>query len=161
MIIGIMSDSHDNKANLLKALEIFRQKKAEAIIHCGDFCAPFNILDLDEAGIPVHAVFGNTDDRYGTTITAAESKNVKVYGDTAEVELGKKIFFTHFPHIASAFAMTGKYDYVFHGHTHKQRDELMGSTRIINPGEVLGRKGTPSVALLDTENDKLEFIDIQ
>ena len=48
MIIAVMSDSHDNIWNLRKALTIIKKQKAKMIIHCGDFIAPFMLMELDQ-----------------------------------------------------------------------------------------------------------------
>ena len=62
MKIAIISDTHDNIENTEKAIEIFKQKKVSSIIHCGDFCAPFMMIILDRAEIPIDCVFGNIDE---------------------------------------------------------------------------------------------------
>ena len=41
-LIGIISDTHDNVANILKAVEIFKVR-AEMVIHLGDIIAPATI----------------------------------------------------------------------------------------------------------------------
>jgi predicted phosphodiesterase len=36
----------------------------------------------------------------------------------------------------------------------------VGETLLVNPGEILGGKGTPSFAIYDTEADKVDFLEI-
>lgn len=69
----------------------------------------------------------------------------------------KNIAFTHFPDLARQLAKSGKYDLVFHGHTHRPWEEKIGSCRLVNPGEVAGQRFKPTFAIYDTENDKLEL----
>jgi len=160
MLIGIMSDSHDNMGNMNKAIGILKQKKAEAIIHCGDLCAPFMVEELDKAGVPVHVVFGNVEDRYNTPKKCEASENVTHHGDLAELELGKKrIAVTHYDTYAEGLADTFKYDVVFHGHTHVKRSEQRGKTLLVNPGEILGRLGKPSIVLYNTDKHEIEFVE--
>jgi putative phosphoesterase len=65
MIIAVFSDSHDNMWNLNKALEMAAEKQAELLIHCGDYCAPFVLIDLARFRGEVHGIFGNVDgDKY-------------------------------------------------------------------------------------------------
>ena len=45
------------------------------------------------------------------------------------------------------------------GHTHIKRDEKIGKTRVINPG-ALFRIYPYTIALLDVETDRLEFVKI-
>ncbi len=162
MKIGILSDSHDHETNLSKALDMMKEKKVDTIFHCGDFCAPYMTIMLDTTNLPVHIVFGNTDDRFSTTRLSDKSKNVTLHGEIGEVELdGKKIAFTHFPSFANAFAKAQEHDYVFHGHTHKKREEMIGNTKIINPGEIVGRAGIPSFAILDTKDSSVEFYNLE
>ncbi len=40
MLIGIMSDSHDNFPGLIQAREIFEQHGVEMMLHAGDVIAP-------------------------------------------------------------------------------------------------------------------------
>ena len=52
-------------------------------------------------------------------------------------------------------------DYVFHGHTHRRRDERVGPTRIINPGALGGiRHEARSICVLDLATDQLEVVDL-
>ena len=162
MKIGIMSDTHDNVVNYDKAIEQLKKKKTEALIHCGDLSAPIILKKMIGLDFPVHLVPGNTNDPYTTVRMSMESKNVKFYNPFAEVELGGlKIAIIHFPELAEGLAHTGKYDFVFHGHTHEKRDNKIGNTRLINPGEILGFKGTPTYAVLDTETKEVEFFEIE
>ena len=49
--------------------------------------------------------------------------------------------------------------YLCHGHSHEQRDERVGATRVLNPG-ALFRASVYSVALLDTDTDAVRFINL-
>ncbi len=159
MLIGIISDSHDHLDNTRKALASLLERKVEAIIHCGDLCAPFMVDELDASGVPVHCVFGNIDDKFLTTKKAGASKNVKLYGDVAELDLGgRRIAVNHYPLIAESLASTGKYDLVCYGHTHKKDKRLLGKTLILNPGEVMGRLGEKTVAIYDTGTGEAEHL---
>src|SRR5437879_10529178 len=59
MRIGVLSDTHDRAATVMAALELFRKRDVELVLHCGD-------IDSEEtvrlfAGWPTHFVFGNWD----------------------------------------------------------------------------------------------------
>jgi len=41
LLIAVISDSHDHRDNILKAVSIINEKNVEALIHCGDYIAPF------------------------------------------------------------------------------------------------------------------------
>ena len=162
MKIGIMSDTHDHVWNYEKSIEQLKEKKIDVLLHCGDLSAPIILKKMIELDFPVHFVAGNTNDPYRTTKISCESKNVTYHGEFADIELdGLKIAIIHFPELAEALAHTGKYDIVFHGHTHEKRDDKIGETRIINPGEILGFEGTPTYAVLDTKTKEVEFFDLE
>ncbi|NQU99088.1 metallophosphoesterase [Candidatus Woesearchaeota archaeon] len=161
MRIGILSDTHDNIWKIDKVFEKMKAEKVEALIHCGDFCAPFVIKKLAELGVPVHCVFGNTDDRFTTSNVVQGFENINLYGEIAEFELGgKKFAVNHYPHFAEALAATGKYDVVCYGHNHIKDEKRVGKTLMINPGEGSGVAKSPTFAIYNTEEDKVEFFDI-
>jgi uncharacterized protein len=152
--IGVISDSHDHLENLRRVLDGLRAERVEAVLHCGDFCAPFILYELEELGVPVHGVFGNVDgDRHlMTRIALRELRNVELHGETAETEVGGlRIGMNHFPSLAEGLAHTGRFDLVAYGHTHEADLRRVGECVLLNPGEVMGRKGQPGWAVVDTE----------
>ena len=160
--IGVISDSHDNIGNLKKAFVMMKEQGVEVLIHCGDFCAPFMIKELEDSGFKVHCVFGNTDDRFFSTRIADKSENIILHGDLGELELGgKRIGITHFPKLAKGLACTNDYDYVFFGHNHIKSLEDVNGCKLVNPGELAGYKNKSSFAIIDTSTDKVEFSDVE
>jgi predicted phosphodiesterase len=112
------------------------------------------------AGVKCAFVWGNNDwdraelQRYGEAIA------VPCYGEFADLELdGKKVGLLHgdYPSQINALVKAQSHDYLLHGHTHVKRDERIGKTRIINPG-ALHRAAVKTVAILDTTEDRVEFI---
>ena len=61
---------------------------------------------------------------------------------------------------AQALARTGDYSAVFRGHTHDRHEHRFGDTLWVNPGEVLGWKGHPSVAVWDTEANVVALVEL-
>ena len=61
MLVGVVSDTHDNVPAVERAVEIFEGEGegVDAVIHCGDVIAP-PVVGLFE-GLEVHAVLGNND----------------------------------------------------------------------------------------------------
>jgi hypothetical protein len=55
--------------------------------------------------------------------------------------------------------LSGKPDYLFSGHSHVSRDDMVGQTRRVNPG-ALHDAERYSVAVLDLLSNSLEFITI-
>lgn len=156
MIIGILSDIHDQFKNLANALEIFKDHEAEALIFCGDFCSPIAARAISQYPGDVHCIFGNCDgDRFAIASYAnAEAPNLKIHGEWAELELGeRKIAVTHYPIYGAALARTGDWDAVFSGHTHEAHKDRFDECLWLNPGETLGWKAAPTVAIYDTSSN--------
>ena len=160
-MIGIISDTHDNVPNILKAKEIFKQKKAELVLHAGDVIAPKTVTFFD--GLIVWFVKGNADGDTEKIKMFAEKQNSKYLGEQAEFELeGKKFFLYHGtnPDKLREAIMSQKYDYVITGHTHEPFDKKEGKTRIINPGAHYYMSSN-TIVLLDIKKDSVEFIEVK
>lgn len=154
MKIGIISDSHDHLDNLRRVLGALGEEGVEAALHCGDYCAPFILHDLEGLGVPVHGVFGNVDgDRHlMTRIADRDLEHVHLHGETAELELGGlRIGANHYPALAEGLAHTGRFDLVAYGHTHEAELRRVGDCLLVNPGEIMGRKGNVGYAVVDAE----------
>lgn len=148
-----MSDSHDNIWNMRKAVTIIKKEGAGMIIHCGDFTAPFMLQELEEAGIPVHGVFGNNDgDQYLLTkLSLTSLKNITLHGLTGQVDAGGfPIAFTHQGIVGEGLASTARYKMVCFGHSHVYLEKKIGNTILLNPGEIMGKDGNPGFCLVDT-----------
>lgn len=49
------------------------------------------------------------------------------------------VFHGDYPEIIDALVICGKYDAVFHGHTHQQVNEMVGNTLSLNPGSFMDK----------------------
>ena len=129
MRIAILSDTHDNIWNLRETLMLVKEHRAEAIIHCGDFIAPFMLKELNEAKIPVHGVFGNNDgDKFLLTkLSLTSLSHITLYDPVGELNLEHfKVAFTHYKAVAEGLAATGRFDLVCFGHTHEASLDNVG-----------------------------------
>lgn len=160
MRIGILSDSHNRIDSLRNALAYLTANQIDTLFHCGD------VTSLETArlmaGFTVHFVFGNGDRDAKAIRDLLVSANPDSTGGlvfTGEIA-GVRIAATH-GHLAGktiALAASGEYDYVFHGHTHVQKDETLGRTRIINPGELGSwRLQGRTLGILELSTGQLEF----
>lgn len=167
MKIAVISDTHDNIWNIDKALQLIKEAKCEAIIFCGDFCAPFSADRLTRSGLPIYAVFGNNDEDQGAIIKMSGEKfNFSPLAqEFSELEFsGRKIAFCHYPKLARLLAETGDYDAVFYGHDHLKNVETVGKTLLCNPGAVCGivnfEPGPATFAIYETETNKAELVEL-
>ena len=166
MLVGIISDTHDNLDSAKKAAEIFRERDIKIIFHLGDFIAPFTLKAFE--GFELYGVFGNNDGEKFLIKKIAEELSFKIDFAPFEVELeGKSFLLLHgfgsierTLKIVNSFAASQNYDFVIYGHTHKRDLRKKGKTMIINPGEACGYlTGKRSIAILNIENKNAEFVE--
>jgi predicted phosphodiesterase len=118
----------------------------------GDFCAPFTLAQIaDGFAGPVDAVFGNNDgDPFLLGKVAAGHSHVTLHGQLAEIEVaGVAVALNHYPEIARRLAESGAYRAVFSGHDHRRYVHQVGPALWANPGEVMGRYGSPGFGVFD------------
>lgn len=160
MKIVVISDTHDNIANIDKMLAYAEKEKAEKIIHCGDVCAPLVMKYLaNNFSGQINLVFGNIDsDRETMRKIEKQTSNLKIFGEIGELTINNvKIGWVHYPDQAKKMAASGKYDLTFYGHTHRPWVEIIGKTKLANPGILGGLFQKPTFAVYETETDKLEL----
>lgn len=144
MNICILSDIHDHVWNLKKTLSMQELQATEAMVFCGDLCAPFVVKILGQSyASPIHMVLGNNDGDLAAIIAnAASFAQIKIHGEYFKGELGgKRIAVNHYPDKARKLAEVGGFDLVCYGHNHIQSKEKVGDTLLLNPGPIMGFHG--------------------
>lgn len=175
MLIAIISDVHNNEVNLKKVLNYCVKKKIKKIICCGDLASDETLDFMADnfnppGGGEIFYTFGNMDNEQLREFQYVDVyKNVNLFRDFGEMEIdGKQIAFVHYPDKAQRLAESGKYDFVFYGHTHKpwtsvvetRRKQYIFNCTMLNPGNVAGEYYLPTFAIWNTEDDKFELIRI-
>lgn len=162
MKIGVIADTHDHMAKIQKAVRIFTRANVEAIVHCGDFVAPFALRPFEKAKIPFIGVFGNNDGEKVGLKRFVKSFGTIHHPPHSFTLAGKKFLLCHSPLSDEELRDScSSYDYVCFGHTHQVTYEKMRNTLVINPGEACGwLYGTASIGLLDTETNKFTTMEI-
>ena len=166
MKIGIISDSHGKKRRLKAALEILRERGMDAVVHCGDLGSEECVRLLAAAGVPAYAVAGNMDKHADLLEETARGCGVNFSHRQIEVPIGggQHLVATHgnSAEVLNELVFGGQFPYVCHGHSHRVRDERYGRVRLINPGALRSPRAPrhPTVAMLDTQADALEFIEV-
>ena len=160
MKIAIISDTHNNLNNIQLVRQAILTQDVEAIIHCGDL-TDADVLDyLDD--FRLYCVFGNGDYAPEVEERVAWLGSDNKAGESLDLVLGsKRIFVTHghWHSLLRKALDSGRYDYVFHGHTHRFKDEMVGVTRVINPGSLGGKRVEDrSFVILDLAKDDLTRI---
>ncbi|MBN1508428.1 MAG: metallophosphoesterase [Sedimentisphaerales bacterium] len=137
MRIGIISDTHDNRRNVARAIEIFRHHGVQCILHAGDIVAPFTALAFGELrSAKFIAVFGNNDGEKLFLKRTVEGFGGEIHEHCYKGELeGRRICMMHKDHFAEETIRSQMYDLVIYGHTHHPDIRQEGKTLVINPGE--------------------------
>ena len=150
MLIGIMSDTHDNVTFTKKAIDLFNSRKVEFVIHAGDYTSPFTLKLFKELKCKYAGIFGNND---GDKLLLQERAEGNIHNQPYIFILHeRKIVVMHEHHVVEALADSGHFDVVIYGHTHTSDVRKVKNTLVINPGEVstwLYGKSTVSIADLD------------
>lgn len=164
MKVAIISDVHDNIPNLKKVLDYCAKNKIERIICCGDLASVETLEYLnDNFEGNIYFTFGNMDNDYlkNYFFKNNEFRKTKIFKKEGGVEIDKyKIAIVHFPRIAKGLCRSGRYDFVFYGHTHKPWEETINDCKMLNPGNVAGQFYPATFAVWSTENDRFELIRI-
>ena len=159
-LIGLITDTHDNKRAIEKAVVLFQQRDVGLVLHGGDFIAPFNARWMAGLQVPFVGVFGNNDgEKFG--LRAHFEKLGPIHrAPYVHVWEDKRILMLHEPDEVDALAQSGAYDIIFYGHTH-QIDIRKGAVLVINPGEACGwTTGRETVGILDLKTMDVEIVDL-
>ncbi len=130
-LILVVSDSHGNAANLLRAVELAHP---DMVFHLGDGWRDAEELARRYPSLPLERVPGNCDCRFGETaerIVEVEGKRILLcHGHT----LGVK---TDLAMLVRA-ALERGVDAALFGHTHKPLVDIRNGVTLLNPGSVRG-----------------------
>jgi len=160
MKVALISDIHDHLSHLHLALEQAQKLGCAHLLCMGDMVTTDTFRTLCEAWTgELHVVFGNNEyEREAFQRLADAFPHVTLYGDEGELRLdGRALYMTHHPRTAMLQTRAG-HDAIFFGHTHERELLVLGKTLIVNPGEILGRRSHPSMALYDTGDNSAEHL---
>jgi putative phosphoesterase len=160
VLVGILSDTHDRLPTFKQALDLFRQRRVQAVIHPGDLVAPFaaRLLKTIEDHCPLHVLFGNNDgERRGLRQVLPQ-----IVDGPVRLKLdGRRILVHHFIDWCDP-ELIQQSDAVITGHTHEVVNEKQNGRLLLNPGECCGWvNGRCTAALLNTEDLTAEIMELQ
>lgn len=159
MLIAIMSDTHDNQPRLEQFIAWAKMNNIEAIIHCGDICQRETLEYLAlQLIVPIHIAYGNGDEPDDFTSLTHTYSHLQLHGQVGRVTIADQVFiFNHYPERARELARDEQPAFSLYGHTHKPWEEMVGQTRVINPGTLAGLFQLATFAVYDTTSKKLEL----
>jgi uncharacterized protein len=161
MLVGILSDTHDESARTAAAIEVFHSHRVDVLIHCGDIIEP-SILNLCTIR-PFYFVFGNNDADLVPELRAVAATigaTCLEWGDILELS-GFQIAITHGHMTSDVRRLKAKQPHYFlFGHSHVATDVRSETCRWINPG-ALSRADEYTVAILNLADDQLQYLTLQ
>jgi putative phosphoesterase len=169
MLVGVISDTHDQIENIIQVVELLNERRVELVVHCGDWVSPFTLQFYKGLMCPIKGVFGNNDgDKFRHLKRIAKGElNLELEDRFLDFEIdGKRIAVFHgdYQVMVEALEKCGDFDAVFHGHDHQAKIENRGKTLSLNPGTLMKMtdyeiKGA-SFAIYNTADNSAELIRI-
>jgi putative phosphoesterase len=165
MLIGLMSDTHDNLPLVDKAVKRLNEENVELVLHSGDFVAPFVIPRFKAIKAKLIGVFGNNDGEHELLKNRfGENEALEIRGKFAFLKVdGLKIALLHGEEteLLEALIECGGFDVVIHGHFHEAKSYTKGKTLVVSPGEVCGYlTGRSTIGVLDTAKREVRIIEL-
>ena len=164
MLVGAISDTHDNLPAVEKAVKYLNEQKVNLVLHAGDYVAGFVIPKFKQLNCKLVGVFGNNDgDHELLKKRFSETSNCTIHERFTQIEIeGYRIALLHGheTELLDAVIDSGYFDAVIHGYSHNRSIERKGKTLAINPGEVCGYlTGKCTVAILDTAKNEAKIVE--
>ena len=162
LLIGLISDTHDHIRAIEEAVNIFNIKNVELILHAGDYNSPFTARIFKDLRAKFIGVYGNTDGEKEGLKNRYSEIGADIKGIYASLNFNNHklaLYHGHEQFFLDALIKSGQYNVVIHGHTHNRRNERIGNTTVVNPGEACGYlTGEKSIAILNLENLAVDFV---
>jgi putative phosphoesterase len=157
MRIGVLSDTHNNLANVSRIVEILNGQRVDRVVHTGDITQAKTLEVLARLEAPLLAVYGNNDlpERPSLDL-AADRLGIQLCEPPLHLDWAdRRVWVVHDPRdfektLPEAHATDGGPDLILHGHDHLHRLEEHGRTLVFNPGECAGHtRGRNAIGLVD------------
>lgn len=159
MLIGIISDTHDDTGSIKEAVKLLNNSQVALVLHAGDITSPFTFEFFNELSCGFAGIFGNND---GDKLLLRERSGNSIFNyPLFMTHGGKKIVIVHEPDLVDALADSGHFDIVIYGHTHIPDIRRVGKTLVVNPGKAARlHKGESTLALIDTNKTEALILNI-
>lgn len=158
MRIGVVSDTHNNLANVQRIVALFREARVDHVIHTGDVTQARALRGLSEVGVPILGVFGNNDERAALSDVSADLGIALEEPPFEWVLASRRILVAHDP-LELEGAVEPEHNLVLHGHTHRRTIERSEDRLLFNPGECAGHLvGSQTVGIVDLQTLEPELL---
>jgi uncharacterized protein len=155
MLVGVVADTHlPRGARRLPEACLERLRRADLVLHAGDFVSAAFLAELESLGPPVAGVYGNMDE--------PEVKETLPRERVVEAN-GAWIGLIHIPgprygREERLIARFPRCDAVVYGHTHVPQVDRVGQVWILNPGSPTERRTAPGHSMLMLRIDRGKIV---
>ena len=159
MLIGVVSDTHNNIKNIKKIIDLFNEAQVELVIHTGDISKAETLKIFSALDCPLMGVFGNNDRLEEGLQEVCKENNFTFQEPPLSLILdNKKIAVFHEPELIDDYIKDHQnIDVILHGHTHRYKEEKIENTIYFNPGESAGSlEGKSAIGLINTDDLKIK-----
>ncbi|HSD82788.1 MAG TPA: metallophosphoesterase family protein [Anaerolineae bacterium] len=161
--IGVVADTYDNRDGLRRLLDLFLVGGARWLFHCGGLGSA-NLVDLLKPW-QVYIVAGEKErDRQAIELALQKARLQSTLPTSLTTTIeGFRIGLCRGDNmpLVNRWAKSGEFDYVFYGHSLRRSDNLVGKTRVINPGALGGpRYQSRSGYLIDLVSGEARQIEV-
>ena len=141
MLIGAISDTHDNLPLIEKAVQALNEQKVGLVLHAGDYVAGFVVPKFAKLNCPLIGVFGNNDgDHELLKKRFSETANCTIHDRFTQITIESyriALLHGHETELLNAIVDSGYFDAVIHGHSHNLSIEQKGKTSQHKPRRTL------------------------
>ena len=157
MRIGVVSDTHNNLANVRRIVDILNAARVERVVHTGDVTQAKTLRALAELEVPLVGVYGNNDEREPLAEVAREVGFEMVEPPLELAWSGRRLLVVHDP--LDVDRWWSGHDVVLHGHDHRRRIDRDNGRLVFNPGECAGHlEGRNAVGIVDLASLEAEIL---
>ena len=161
MLLGVVSDTHNNVKNTENIISLFNENNVDLVLHTGDITNKNTLERFSKLNCNLRGVFGNNDRQEKGLYEVSSKYNFDFREPPYAFSImQKRIVMFHEPDgIENFLEVNNSIDIVVHGHTHIYREERINKTIVFNPGESAGMfKGRNAIGLIDLKTLELRRI---
>ena len=161
MLIGVVSDTHNNLKNIEEIISLFNGESVELVIHTGDITNANSLKLFQKLNAKLIGVYGNNDRNELGLHEVVTRNSFEFQNPPKLIRLhNRNIAIFHEPdEIEQYLSETKGINIVMNGHTHRYREEIFNKILYFNPGESAGmQKGANAIGLINLYNLKTKRI---
>ena len=161
MLVGVVSDTHNNLKNIKTIISLFNDKKVDLVVHTGDITTAKSLEEFSSLNCELFLVYGNNDREESGLEEVAYNNGFKIKEPPFEIIKNKRnIAIFHEPDLIGEFLeKNNDIHIILHGHTHRYREECLKKTLVYNPGESAGMlKGKNAIGIINLQDLSVQRI---